>query len=92
MVFRGRGRQEKAAMENQLKKSCDQVLARRVDAIFFDLDNTLVETRRADEQTCKEVRHDIFPLNQVTVIIIRIVNGRQLFARLVFRAFFWLIS
>lgn len=27
----------------------------QIDAIFFDLDNTLVQTRAADEKTCKEV-------------------------------------
>lgn len=27
----------------------------QIDAIFFDLDNTLVQTRAADEKTCHEV-------------------------------------
>lgn len=26
--------------------------------VFFDLDNTLVETRRADSQTCRKVREN----------------------------------
>lgn len=30
-------------------------------AVFFDLDNTLVETRKADGQACRKVRRKLAP-------------------------------
>ena len=39
-----------AAEINQTSKTT------KIKAIFFDLDNTLIETRRADLKTCHQVR------------------------------------
>jgi len=49
------------AMEASFRERCNsRSLSSRasLSAIFFDLDNTLVETRRADSQACRKVRED----------------------------------
>lgn len=43
-------------METAFRKQRNQRSLLSLSAVFFDLDNTLVETRKADNQTCRKVR------------------------------------
>lgn len=43
-------------MATAFRKQHYQQSLSSLSAIFFDLDNTLVETRKADNQTCRKVQ------------------------------------
>ena len=56
-----------ASMDARVTNVSGRFAPSQIEAIFFDLDNTLVQTRAADEKTChevsvpvKHVKHDSF--------------------------------
>lgn len=47
-------------MATAFRKQHNHQFLSSLSAIFFDLDNTLVETRKADNQTCRKVQKAYF--------------------------------